>query len=224
MARPRSDIEPRILHAARARFLAEGVDGASLRTIASDAKTNVGMISYYFATKDDLFLAVVEEIYGKLVDDLGHALRGAGGVREKLGAGFARIASASNDEMQVIRLVIREALLVPTSPRLARVLARFREGHLGMVLQAVGQGVAEGELDASVPLPLLLITTVAMAGVPQLIRRIAGDEPPFSLLPPPAELGHQMLELLFRGIGQPAQVVPARRTTRSKKALRQSKR
>ena len=31
MARPRSDIAPRILHAARERFLAEGVDGASLR-------------------------------------------------------------------------------------------------------------------------------------------------------------------------------------------------
>src|SRR4029077_6434218 len=57
MARPRSDIQPRIVRAARERFLAEGVDGASLRTIASDAGTNVGMVFYYFPTKDDLFLA-----------------------------------------------------------------------------------------------------------------------------------------------------------------------
>ena len=34
MARPRTDIQPRIVRAARARFLAEGVDGASLRAIA----------------------------------------------------------------------------------------------------------------------------------------------------------------------------------------------
>ena len=31
MARPRSDVGPRIVHAARERFLKEGVDGASLR-------------------------------------------------------------------------------------------------------------------------------------------------------------------------------------------------
>ena len=46
MARPRGDIAPRILHAARKRFLVEGVDGASLRAIARDARTNKGMIYY----------------------------------------------------------------------------------------------------------------------------------------------------------------------------------
>jgi AcrR family transcriptional regulator len=218
MARPRSDIEPRVLHAARARFLAEGVDGASLRTIASDARTNVGMISYYFATKDDLFLAVVEEVYGRLVEDLGHALLREGGVRDKLAAAFERIGAASDDEIQVIRLIIREALLVPRSPRLSRLLTRFREGHLGMLLKAMSQGVADGEIDDTIPLPLLVITTLAMAGAPQLIRRIAGDELPFSLLPPPNELAAHMLELLFRG------VAPAKTTKKPEKKRAQSKR
>ena len=59
MARPKSDIEPRIIHAARRRFLEDGVDGASLRKIAREAGTNIGMIYYYFPTKDDLFLAYV---------------------------------------------------------------------------------------------------------------------------------------------------------------------
>jgi AcrR family transcriptional regulator len=44
MARPRSDIRPRLLASARARFLREGVDGASLRSIAKDAATNIGMV------------------------------------------------------------------------------------------------------------------------------------------------------------------------------------
>jgi AcrR family transcriptional regulator len=44
MARPASDIAPRIVHAARERFLFEGVDGASLRNIAKDAGTNIGMV------------------------------------------------------------------------------------------------------------------------------------------------------------------------------------
>ena len=62
MARPRSDIQKRIVLAARTRFLADGVDGASLRHIARAARTSIGMVYYYFPTKDDLFLAVVEEL------------------------------------------------------------------------------------------------------------------------------------------------------------------
>lgn len=200
MARPRSDIGPRILHAARRRFLAEGVDGASLRTIARDAKTSVGMVSYYFPTKDDLFLAVVEEVYGKIVEDLREALDGKGSTRERLHGAFARLGRATNDEVEVIRLILSEALLVPTSPRFSRLLARFRQGHLAVVLRAMARGVEEGELDAETPLPLLMMTTFAMGALPQILRRVAGDAPPFSLLPPPEALATSAVDLLFRGI------------------------
>ena len=67
MARPGSDLRSRVVPAARARFLAQGVDGASLRSIADDAGTSIGMVYYYFKTKDDLFLAVVEDVYGELM-------------------------------------------------------------------------------------------------------------------------------------------------------------
>jgi AcrR family transcriptional regulator len=200
MARPRSDIEPRILHAARRRFLAEGVDGASLRTIASDAKTNVGMIFYYFPTKDDLFLAVVEEVYGKLVENLSTALEGEGSTRERLHGAFARLGQATDDEVEVIRLILREALLVPTSPRFSRLMARFRQGHLAVVLRALARGVEEGDLDTSVPLPLLMMSTFAMGALPQILRRVAGHELPFSMLPPPGELATKAVDLLFRGV------------------------
>lgn len=101
----------------------------------------------------------------------------------------------------MIRLVLREALLVPASPRFAKLLSRFRQGHFAVLLQTLAEGVNDGELDGSVPLPLLMISTFAMGGVPQVIRRIAGDESPFSSLPPPPALATQVLELLLRGIG-----------------------
>jgi len=57
------------VEAAPSRFLLEGVDGASLRSIARDAGTSIGMVYYYFKTKDELFLAVIETAYrGLLVD------------------------------------------------------------------------------------------------------------------------------------------------------------
>jgi len=224
MARPRSNIQPRILHAARRRFLAEGVDGASLRTIARDAKTNVGMVSYYFTTKDDLFLAVVEEVYARLVRDLSDALEGGATVRDRLGKAFARVGAATDDEVEVIRLVLREALLVPSSPRFARLLARFRQGHLAMVLATLAEGVNDGEVDGAVPLPLLLMTTFAMGALPNILQRVAGREPPFSSLPMPPELSARALDLLFRGIGTPAPAPPPRGRARSPVAASRARR
>jgi len=70
MPRPRSDIRLRILHAARARFAAKGVDGSSLRSIAAAARTSIGMIYYYFPSKDALNFTHDEEVYGRLLGDL----------------------------------------------------------------------------------------------------------------------------------------------------------
>jgi AcrR family transcriptional regulator len=200
MARPRSDIRARIVHAARARFLAEGVDGASLRTIARDAKTNVGMVFYYFPNKDDLFLAVVEEVYAKLLADLGVALEGGGPVRDRLARVFTRLGEASEGELEVVRLVVREVLL--SSERFQRVFARMQRGHLKMLLDTLGEGVQRGEIDASVPPPLLLLSTFAMGAAPQLVRRAAGQTLPFKGLPPPPQLAQASTDLLFRAIGR----------------------
>jgi AcrR family transcriptional regulator len=199
MARPRSDIRPRILHAARARFLAEGVDGASLRTIARDAATNVGMIVYYFPTKDDLFLAVVEEVYAKLLADLGEALAGEGPVRDRLAGVFVRLGEASDDELEVVRLVVREVLL--SSERFTRVFARMQRGHVKMLLETMAEGVQRGEIDGELPPPILLLSALGLGAVPQFVRRAAGREAPFRALPPPRELADISAELLFRAIG-----------------------
>src|SRR6187455_1978641 len=110
MARPRTDIRPRILLAARERFRESGVDGASLRAIARDAKTSIGMIYYYFPTKDDLFFAVVEESYEKILADIEQVLSSAGTAEERLVRLSERIAEATDYEIETVRLVLREAL------------------------------------------------------------------------------------------------------------------
>src|SRR6185503_13054588 len=93
VGRKRTDIEPRIVAAARERFLREGVDGASLRAIAADAGTSIGMVYYYFKTKDDLFLAVVEAIYSTLVTDLTAAMSNDVTPRERMRRLYRRIGA-----------------------------------------------------------------------------------------------------------------------------------
>jgi AcrR family transcriptional regulator len=199
MARPRSDIQPRIVHAARARFLAQGVDGASLREIARDAGTNIGMVVYYFPTKDDLFLAVVEEVYTGVVADLAKVLDVEGPARDRLGRAFIRLGRASDLELDVIRLVAREAL--SSSARLRRILARFMRGHLPLLTATIADGIRSGELDATIPAPLILLACLGLGALPQIARRASRSLPLWSTLPSAEKLAGLSIDLLFRAVG-----------------------
>lgn len=201
MARPRTDIAPRIVRAARKRFLEEGVDGASLRTIARDAKTNVGMIYYYFPTKDDLFLAIVEEKYAGLLHELEQILGTEGTTRDRLRRVFSRIGALSSEEADVVRLIVREALV--SSARLDRLLERFSRGHLPMLFAVIGDGVQRGELVDNVPMPLLTIAMLGAGVLPQIFRRVAGERAPiFGDLPSGEALAELMLNVIYEGVGR----------------------
>lgn len=201
MARPRTDIAPRIIAAARAQFLKDGVGGASLRTIATRAKTNVGMVYYYFRTKDDLFFAVVEDIYAGLLRDLEAAVSGPGTIRDHLRGVSVRMGSITDKELEVLRLVLGEALL--GSARFRRLFARFREGHIGLLMGVMAKGARDGEVDKDIPLPLLLLATFGLVGLPQFVRRMAPKEMPLGARFDAQALAHLGVEVLFRGVAAP---------------------
>jgi len=56
----------RILAAALAEFSRYGLGGARVDRIASRARANKRMLYYYFGSKDDLFLAVLEASYAQI--------------------------------------------------------------------------------------------------------------------------------------------------------------
>jgi AcrR family transcriptional regulator len=207
MARPRSDIAPRIVHAARARFLTEGVDGASLRRIADDAGTNIGMVYYYFPNKDDLFLAVVEEVYVALLADLTTALAPDRPVHERLAGLYQRLGALSSDELLVLRIVVREVLAQPA--RLATLVERFRRGHLPMMLTLVRDAYAEGIFDPSIPHALGLFCMMMLGGPTQALVQNLRDRLPLPPLPPGPALSSQLAEILLKGVGKRAAATPS---------------
>jgi AcrR family transcriptional regulator len=214
MARPRSDIDRRIVRAARARFLADGVDGASLRAIARAARTNVGMITYYFPAKDDLFLAVVEEVYAALLRDFEAILAGEAAFGERVRRISLRVGALTDHELEVVRLVVREALV--SSSRFRRLRARFQRGHIPLAVAALAQGVERGELDGSLPMPVLLGCMLGISGAPQILRRILAPELPFEL-PSAEETARIAAQVLLHGAGvkaTPAKPKPAAKRKR----------
>lgn len=196
MPRPRTDIRPRVIAAARQRFLSDGVDGASLRAIARDAGTNIGMIYYYFPTKDDLFFGVVEEAYEVLVRDL-EATFAEPGFEARLTAIYRRIAAMSEVEADTVRLIAREAVI--SSDRLSRLLERFKRGHIALALDLIADGRREGVLAADVPVPLAAIAAGALGAVPQIILRAFGHASPAGA----QALVDLLVRLVMKGIGRP---------------------
>jgi AcrR family transcriptional regulator len=212
MSRPRSDIQPRIIEAARARFLAQGVDGASVRDIARDAGTNVGMVVYYFGTKDKLFLAVIEDVYEKIVSDLEAILRTEAAALDRLQRGFVRLGRASDVELDVLRLILREAF--GSAKRLRQVIRRFMKGHIPLLIETLKDGVRRGELDSRVPIPLLLLIVFGVGALPQVIRRASPLWPFLSSLPAPEKLAAVSIQLLSRAVGPTGEA----RHTKARKA------
>jgi AcrR family transcriptional regulator len=199
MARPRSDIKPRILRAARRRFLHDGVDGASLRKIARDAGTSIGMVYYYFPTKDDLFFGVVEDVYVKLLSDMTQALSPDAPVEERIRRLYARIGAVTDEEIATVRLVVREVLV--SSSRFSRLINRFQRGHIPLILATLADGVQGGSIDPTLPPALLFLCTLGVGAVPQLIRRAAGERLPLTGLPSTERFAEQLVGVLFHGIG-----------------------
>lgn len=201
MARPKSDIDTRIVAAARARFLVEGVEGASLRSIAQDAGTNVGMIYYYFPTKDDLFLGVVEDVYAGLLDDLTKGLSDDKPVEDRFRAIYHRMAAMTDVEFDVLRLVIREALI--SSDRLQKVLERFMRGHVPALLTTLQDGLKDGTLRTDTPLPATAAALATCAIFPQIMRRrlaASGMGMVAAMVPDAKTLADAMLATVFDGV------------------------
>lgn len=201
MARPASDISARLVNAARERFLFEGVDGASLRNIARDAGTNIGMVYYYFKTKDDLFLAVIEDVYGTLLEDMRAIMAKPDPADQRIALLYQRVAAMSDDEFKTVRLIMREALV--SSARLAKLAERFMSGHIPLVLQLIQDGAATQRLRDDLH-PVALMGALFILGMfPQIAhRQLAATELPFAaLLPPGAAVAGTMFDLLLHGIG-----------------------
>lgn len=171
MARPRSDIQDRILAAAHVQFLAEGVEAASLRRIAKDAETSIGMVYYYYTTKDDLFLAVVETIYQRFLSDLETVLASRQGYRERLCGVYGRIGAMSDNELDVLRLIIRESLT--SNDRRDRLMQRFLRGHLPLLMGAILEGIEGGEIDREVHPMVAMACTLGLSGAVSALMQLS---------------------------------------------------
>ena len=112
---------------------------------------------------------------------------------------FARVGALTDEELTIVRLVVREALV--SSSRLDRLMERFRRGHVALILKTVFDGFQSGTFDRNVNPVGVALSLVSLAGPAQLIRRFAAERLPIQGAPSGEALSRELVSALFDGVG-----------------------
>jgi AcrR family transcriptional regulator len=172
----------------RAGFARANVDAISLA--AGCAK---GTIYNYFPSKEDLFLAVVEEASAQAAAS--GSAHDAAPARERLAATLAGFCAWAGEHEPFARVLVRECLM--GTPELQGRMARAEEPLLAAIEAILHEGARRGELRDDMPAELLAL---AIAGLTDLA--LAQHWSSDGTSPPLADIPELVLGLL---LGAPAE-------------------
>jgi AcrR family transcriptional regulator len=149
MARPRADRAARrseLASAAAAVFAERGVAKTTISDIVKAAGVAQGTFYLYFDTKDDVVLAVVDQVGERLLDGIEAAVAKTGSTAVEKLIGLRDVLMSFDDEPAAVELA--DVLHRPENRALHDRLAEHLTPRLVPLVEAiVAQGVAEGAFD-----------------------------------------------------------------------------
>lgn len=153
----------RILAAAIEEFAERGSSGARVDSIARRADINERMLYYYFGNKDQLYLAVLEEVYGEF-NRAEHALK------LDLLSPLDAVAELAHfvwdyyaDHPELIQLINNENLHEAKSMRQSTEIRQQVSPIVELLAQTLKRGQASGEIRQGVD-PVDLYVTISAMG------------------------------------------------------------
>ncbi|CAN7178706.1 TetR/AcrR family transcriptional regulator [Phenylobacterium sp. LjRoot225] len=196
--RRKADRPAEIVQAALAVFAEKGFAAAKLDEIARRAGVSKGALYLYFATKEELFHAVVEQVIAPNMRAMRAMVAGhPGPISDLLGMFVARFSALVADQPVggVAKMVIGEAR---NFPELARVWHdELVAQALGGLAEAVAAAQARGEVRAGDPrVYALQIAAPLIVAVIWRETFVPVGAEPFDLPP----LGHQHVATLLNGL------------------------
>jgi AcrR family transcriptional regulator len=138
----------RVLAAARRAFGAHGFAGANINKIADDAGISVGSMYKYVRTKEDLFLALIEESHAQIEGTIDGILAANKGFKERAAALLEAAVRSSLEDPDSVRLYIA-CTTEELSSLAGRLSSRIEAVSAVRYRAMVAEAKARGELDAS---------------------------------------------------------------------------
>ncbi|VVD92769.1 TetR/AcrR family transcriptional regulator [Pandoraea anhela] len=153
----------RILAAAIEEFAERGSSGARVDSIARRAEINERMLYYYFGNKDQLYLAVLEEVYGEFN-------RAEHGLKLDLLAPLDAVAELAHfvwdyyaDHPELIQLINNENLHEAKSMRQSTEIRQQVSPIVELLAQTLRRGQDSGEIREGID-PVDLYVTISAMG------------------------------------------------------------
>jgi TetR/AcrR family transcriptional regulator len=136
-----------ILGAAASEFARKGFSGARVHAIADNAGVNIALLYYYFDTKEELYAAVLEQLFADWAQRVTDALQRKGTSKRKLIAYlesyFDFIAEAPHRPLLVQQEMSQSGSAATKS--VADLARRYVRPVHRMVLEILEKGVQQGE-------------------------------------------------------------------------------
>lgn len=135
--------EQRILDAAARCLVHRGYAGTSLRQIAAEAGVALGLLHYYFRSKDDLLLALVSRTIRRNIESLHNALSAARSSTEHLNIGLQGIKRDLERNRDDHVLLLELVVLALRKPAIAEQLRELYGELLAAVTAECRRAVEE---------------------------------------------------------------------------------
>jgi AcrR family transcriptional regulator len=183
----------KLLAAAAQEFGRVGLERANIDAISLAAGFAKGTIYNYFASKEELFLAVVEDAATK-ADASAAPVSEQASARERLAATLAGFCAWARDNDALARVLVRECLM--GTPGLYPRVILAEAPLVDEISTILADGARHGELRADVPAELLALalagltdlalvqhwasdgTTPTLEQIPELVLRLLLDAAP----------------------------------------------
>ncbi|HEY5988590.1 MAG TPA: TetR/AcrR family transcriptional regulator [Streptosporangiaceae bacterium] len=149
----------RLLAAAAREFGRVGLERANVDAISLAAGFGKGTIYNYFSSKEELFLAVVEEASAQATATT--VAGSAASARERLAAVLAGFCEWARAHDAFARVLVRECLM--GTPGLYPGVIRAEDPLIGELESIIREGAERGELRSDVPPELLALAVSGLA-------------------------------------------------------------
>lgn len=192
---PEHSVEQRLLDAAIQLFTERGYTATSVREIVERAGVSKPALYYRFASKESLYLAILNDLARYADEVIAKTRPGAGPVRERLEKFLVGMFEAFEEKKASVRL-INAVFWGPAQGAPPFDFQTFHNKLLVVLREIVGEGIATGELRAADPADM----TLALMGVLSFTMDLTLARP---------ELGvgkdglRRALDLLFQGLAAP---------------------
>ena len=190
--------ELEILKAARELFVSKGFRETTLEEIAHHAEFGKGTLYNYFASKDDLFLGIIEQTIEETLAIARAAVKGPGDARQKLLQYAREIIQYVKTNGELIHVVYHE-LHRSTSPvnvaKLRQILDHARDGW-AMLAKPLAEEIQSRSLRQGDPIQLVMLFDGMLRGYCSH-QFAAGRSPADMDVEPAAEL---LTSVFFDGI------------------------